>query len=254
MRTIHYCKTFIAASLMLVLFYACKTPKDKVANDDIHVCTSYIDSTSYLDSTLELVGNPDLFWPDNIRELKVEFLDGDVAIQEKVINTAKEWEKYCSMRFSFGKFPKPDITISFKDKGSSSYIGTDSRKHRPSMNFGWFDNSTSQSEYNRVVLHEFGHALGFYHEHQNDKDNPIIWNKTAVNKYYKGPPNNWTKDEINNNIYLRYGSTEKTGTAYDPLSIMVYGIPKEFTSNGYHVEAPDKLSANDKTFIRKVYP
>ncbi|WP_218780913.1 hypothetical protein [Paenibacillus amylolyticus] len=34
------------------------------------------------------------------------------------------------------------------------------------MNFGWFDQDTEESEFERTVMHEFGHALGCIHEHQ----------------------------------------------------------------------------------------
>ena len=35
------------------------------------------------------------------------------------------------------------------------------------MNYGWLEPDTSTREYQRVVRHEFGHALGMIHEHQN---------------------------------------------------------------------------------------
>jgi hypothetical protein len=41
------------------------------------------------------------------------------------------------------------------------------------------------------VIHEFGHALGLIHEHQNPSGG-IQWNKPVVCRYYEGPPNNRT--------------------------------------------------------------
>ena len=35
------------------------------------------------------------------------------------------------------------------------------------MNYGWLEPDTELREYQRVVRHEFGHALGMIHEHQN---------------------------------------------------------------------------------------
>jgi len=39
--------------------------------------------------------------------------------------------------------------------------------HEPTMNYGWLKDDTDDVEYRRVVIHEFGHALGAIHEHQN---------------------------------------------------------------------------------------
>ena len=47
------------------------------------------------------------------------------------------------------------------------------------MNYGWFDSETTDDEYRRVVLHEFGHALGLAHEHQSPGV-AIPWNEQKV--------------------------------------------------------------------------
>jgi serralysin len=43
---------------------------------------------------------------------------------------------------------------------------------KPTMNYGWMTPDSSDDEVHRVVAHEFGHALGLIHEHQNP-DTPI---------------------------------------------------------------------------------
>jgi len=60
------------------------------------------------------------------------------------------------------------------------------------MNFGWFDDNTSDSEFSRTVIHEFGHALGMIHEHQHPLA-AIPWDKDKVYTYYAGYPNYWSK-------------------------------------------------------------
>ena len=55
------------------------------------------------------------------------------------------------------------------------------------------------TEYERVVVHEFGHALGAIHEHQNPKGG-IEWNLPAVYKYFAGPPNFWSKEDVDVNV------------------------------------------------------
>lgn len=190
-------------------------------------------------------------WPKT--NLKVTFLDGDPEVISRVTEVAKEWEKYCGIRFLFGNFPNPDISISFRYLGSWSCIGTDSQKNSPSMNFGWLIRETEQSEYERVVLHEFGHALGFVHEHQR-MDAQIKWNRPAVYAYYEQPPNNWPKNDVDENIFERYNRPTSNGTSFDPNSIMMYAVPAEVTEDNVGIPWPFKLSELDKQFARKMYP
>lgn len=51
------------------------------------------------------------------------------------------------------------------------------------MNYGWLYPDTPDQEYSRVVLHEFGHALGAIHEHQHPEA-AIPWDKPKVYEYY----------------------------------------------------------------------
>ncbi len=185
--------------------------------------------------------------------LFVQFLDGDLTVQQRVIETAKQWEQVCGIRFRFGEFAAPDITISFLRKGSWSYIGTDSQLMRPSMNLGWLTPSTAQHEFDRVVLHEFGHALGCIHEHQAPSAS-INWNRPAVYSYYGRPPNSWKPYEVDQNIFFQYDATQTNGTAFDPHSIMIYAIPAFLTLDGYHVDWNTTLSAQDIEFAAALYP
>lgn len=186
--------------------------------------------------------------------LTVTFLDGDPVVQQKVIATAKEWEQYCGIHFNFGTFTNADITISFKYEGSWSLVGKYSAQVSPSMNLGWLDRDTNQDEYNRVVLHEFGHALGFLHEHTNPNGNHIQWNKPLVYEYYKGPPNNWDKLDVDQNIFAKYNLKEINSSVFDPNSIMLYEIPAFLTTNGYSTHSNSKISDLDKQYAAKLYP
>lgn len=186
--------------------------------------------------------------------LTVMFLDGDPAVQDRVKSTAKEWEKYCGIHFIFGRYTSADITISFKYKGSWSYIGNYSTVNSPSMNLGWLQANTSQEEYDRVVLHEFGHAIGFIHEHQNPNGNPIQWNKPVVYAYYNAPPNNWDKNDVDNNIFKKYAVDEINSSVFDPNSIMLYAFPTSLTTNHYSTHSNSKISEADKKYAAETYP
>ena len=118
--------------------------------------------------------------------LRCRFLDGSATQKAKVEQMAHEWEKYCSMKITFGDDPASEVRISFvADPGSWSAIGNDCLvasyfpAYQPTMNFGWLRDDTDDLEYQRVVVHEFGHALGCIHEHQSPTET-LSWNTAAV--------------------------------------------------------------------------
>ena len=103
------------------------------------------------------------------------------------------------------------------------------------------------------MLHEFGHALGCVHEHQNPAGG-IQWNEDAVYEYYGGPPNNWSMAEVEHNVLQTYDENLTVHTQVDPASIMMYPIPPGLTLGGFEIELNTQLSPTDKEFIRKAYP
>jgi hypothetical protein len=193
------------------------------------------------------------------RVLRIRFLDGDPGVQKKVIAAAKRWLVFANIKFDFGPHPEADIRISFLQQGSWSAIGTDAlvREYfplsEPTMNYGWLTPDSTAQEITRVVLHEFGHALGCIHEHQNPAGG-IQWNKEAVYQELSGPPNNWDPATIDFNIFQTYAVAQTQFTDVDPKSIMMYPIPKTWTLNGFEVGINQNLSATDRRFIRGRYP
>jgi hypothetical protein len=191
------------------------------------------------------------------RSLRVRFLEGTDVMKAKVEQVAHAWEQYANIKFVFGADPDAEIRISFThDPGSWSYLGTDALtipKTDPTMNYGWLRDNTPNDEYNRVTLHEFGHALGCIHEHQNPTA-AIPWNKPVVYRYYGGSPNNWSQAQVDANLFQKYGTDITQYTDFDLHSIMLYPISKDMTTGGYEVGLNIALSDLDKAFISKVYP
>jgi hypothetical protein len=192
------------------------------------------------------------------RTLKICFLDGSKTQRKRTIEHSVGWLKYANIQFDFtADRNHSDIRISFEaDTGSWSYIGTDNlhiEGNEPTMNFGWLQDDTEDVEYNRVVLHEFGHALGCIHEHQNPQGG-IQWNEEAVYKFFGGPPNNWSRQETYENVIMKYALDQLNATKYDPHSIMLYAFPATLIKGGTATHENKRLSGNDKRFIRKIYP
>jgi hypothetical protein len=188
--------------------------------------------------------------------LTVGFLDGDPDVQQVVQDMSMEWTDHINLIFEFGDHPKPDIRISFSLAGSWSYLGTDAHGiavDRPTMNFGWLQPGLSEAEYRRVILHEFGHALGAVHEHQN----PVVeipWDREAVYRQYATAPNFWGRETVDVNIFQTYQVERTNHSQFDPKSIMLYPIPNELTIGDFEVGWNDTLSVLDRQFMSSQYP
>lgn len=186
--------------------------------------------------------------------LQVRFLDGDQVVQAKVKAIAAEWTKYSGISFVFSESPNADIRISFRGRGSWSYIGPCWQRlgvpqNQPTMNFDRLTPTSSEEEYRRFVLHEFGHALGLVHEHQSPAVT-IAWDKEKVYKYYEGL---LTRQQVDENIFHKYSTESTNYTAFDPDSIMLYYIPNEWTLGDFETKWNTKLSVLDKNFVKVWY-
>jgi serralysin len=198
-------------------------------------------------------------WPTGAH-LKCRFLDGTPTQRAKVIHQAKTWESYANIHIDFVTTSDEQVRIAFQPgQGSWSGVGCDVLNtkyfaaNEATMNFGWLLDDTEDAEYERVVVHEFGHALGCIHEHQSPTEN-LKWNVEAVYAQFGGPPNNWDKATIDSNILQKYSAKGINATIFDPESIMLYQFPAELFLD--HVGTPlnTALSAKDKSFIAQVYP
>ena len=132
-------------------------------------------------------------------------------------------------------------------KGAWSYLGTDNLKEpksKPTMNFGWIDAMT--------IMHEFGHALGMIHEHQNPRGTPIPWNKPVVYEWAK-KTQGWDKNLTDNNIINGYDVSTLNGSNYDPLSIMLYFFAPEMTLDKKGTTINPRLSGYDVKWITDLY-
>jgi len=197
---------------------------------------------------------------DNGRTLRCRFLDGDDFQQGKVKEKAAIWQNYANITFSFVTDPDAEIRISFQaDPGSWSAVGTDCLvsdyfpQYQPTMNYGWLRDDTDDEEYERVVVHEFGHALGCIHEHQSPNEN-LQWNADAVYKAFSGPPNFWNKDDIDHNILQKYSPDGMSATTFDLQSIMLYQFDGSLFTDGVGTPLNTHLSDMDKQMIGQMYP
>lgn len=192
-------------------------------------------------------------------QIRVKFMEGDDDLRERVREVAERWtaDDMADLEFVWvGDDDDAEVRIAFKQgDGSWSYMGTFCREipaDEPTMNYGWLTPDSDDAELQRVVLHEFGHALGLIHEHQNPQ-RAINWNEPAVIADLSGPPNNWGEDQIRNNVLNRYDPDAVSSTDVDADSIMMYPIPAAWTNDGFSADMNPDLSETDREFIRREY-
>lgn len=181
--------------------------------------------------------------------IRVGFIGGSSAQRAKVASIAGEWTQFANVTLKFIDSGESDVRVAFDPNGGSwSFVGTDALavdKKEPTMNLAWIERET--------VLHEFGHTLGLIEEHQNPSAK-ISWNKAAIQKSFQGPPNFWSKQDIEEKMFKQVPK-EQIGDyrEFDPKSIMTFSFPPEQTG-GVALGMAKDLSASDKALVRRLYP
>jgi serralysin len=196
-------------------------------------------------------------WPLDTH-LSVRFLDGNPELHARVLAAAQQWF-VPGVRLTVGPAqPGQDaqIRIAFNPNGGSwSYIGREClgiHPSQPTMNLGWAKLSTPDEQLASVVIHEWGHALGLLHEH-NHPGAAIEWNKAAVYADLEGPPNYWSKEKIDLNVFKRYAAADVITTAFDDVSVMIYPVRAAWNMAKKPFRPSSKLSAGDAATIRRLY-
>lgn len=204
-----------------------------------------------------LAGETNKMWdPGQTLRVFLEPANSTVRMRVNVMNFAREWEQWANIRFDFvEQRAGAHIRVGF-EKGwkNFSMIGKDALLLPDFMNTMNFDelDSYSEREVRTVVLHEFGHALGYIHEHQSPAAG-INWDKEKVYAFFE-QQYKWSRLEVDINLFHKYSATSTNFSAYDPLSIMHYYIPPELTTDGKGTTQNNDFSATDMLHTRMMYP
>lgn len=225
------------------------------------------------------------------RALKVCLFNGNDTVARLIREAASEWSRYANIRLDFGP---PDrwynclspqtgfaqIRIGFSGSGFWSVVGNDSESRleswSPSMNLQGFnrlyspDKMPPQEVLQRAlpyhvatIKHEFGHALGLLHEHQNPalkcQDQLKLTGSNNVYEYFGKPENNWTPDEVDRNLgFIGQSDPDYVQGTPDLKSIMMYSIPESVFKLGKQspcfVPTNYEISEKDKQVIARIYP
>ncbi len=204
-------------------------------------------------------------WQKNM-VLNVVFLDGSSDLHQLVRQTAPEWLQNTSLSFQFfdqlNQAPtQTHIRISFKlHSGSTLGDHQDYVSKTPTMNlFDLTSKHISDSRAQRLILHEFGHALGFEHEYRSrywPYGERVIKQVTA-NCYPKMELIGYSPQlavthckDINATI----NSSLAYLTAYDENSIMNYPISfEQKDGSNKQIKAAVSLSILDRYAMERWY-
>lgn len=189
------------------------------------------------------------------------FFIGGAEPQRAVVRAAfNQWKKL-GIGLTFKEVKKvgeSTVRIGFDHSdGSWSYVGREILDHprEKTMNFGW---DLTQNAYGMTTaVHEIGHTIGFQHEHQSPFAG-IVWNKQAVYDEFSGPPNNWSKSEIDFNIISKMPANQVKGSLWDPKSVMEYEFEAGLIAKPIQYQngifPPGIISSQDKIAVRAFYP
>ncbi len=211
-----------------------------------------------------LIAHRNILWR-NGQIIKVKFLvEEDKGYRAFIASIAKSWEKHANITFEFVSHEetKADINIySNNEANPSSQLGINAKYVKQSMNLPLYDEykkmkKEDESDYyflvlRSVVLHEFGHALGLNHEHQNPNAG-ICWNEPMV--YKMCADSKPQMQECKSNWLEPKTGSDLISSAYDRYSIMHYRIKNKLTSCDYDAPWNTDLSMMDKRWVHFLYP
>ncbi len=203
---------------------------------------------------VQLVMDTPFKW--EVDKVRVYFMDvKDESVISRTIEVANEWSKYADIKFKKSEsIYRSDIRVSFREKkGYQPVVGNKAKLARLSGRSTLFLqdlDKKSESEFKRVILHEFGHALGLRHELRSP-DAKILWDKPKVYKYFE-EVYGWNTTKVDSNVLAKV-NTDKY-SKFDKNSIMIYAIPDSLTKDKTGFHWPKKLSRLDKTTIGDYYP
>ena len=97
-----------------------------------------------------------------------------------------------------------------------------------------------------LVIHEFGHALGMYHEMKNPNIK-LTWIESVLIQMYGNA--NFVKTQITSPI----SASQVNATAFDKNSVMIYPLPATTNKEGIAMAGINKYTDLDRQWLAQTY-
>ncbi|OCT28050.1 M12 family metallopeptidase [Pseudomonas putida] len=187
---------------------------------------------------VSFLGAPDRKLKMSVFELACQWVDLSGANLE--LDLSEDDDQHAQIRILTGKHLPHN----------ESDIGTDALAHQDdtmSLNV-----IPGDELFETTVLHEFGHALGFEHEHFHP-DASIPWNEPVLIEAYKHAAG-WSEQDVREQYLNKRPDNELIKTQYDTRSIMHYPVTAWMTLDSSEIGQNTELSAKDIDLMRLAYP
>lgn len=205
--------------------------------------------------------------------LRFCFLDGNLEQRRRVASVARGWSLYANLDLDFGLRDLPRdcstqgdsstfLRITLNNQGNWAFVGTDARgapARQPQISITLpplHSGADMDQEANRMILHEFGHLIGFVHGFSHPKARcaeRVDWELARRWAAVRG----WNVAVLRS-VLAGSPSEEVKAGDIDPESVMTYVLPAEIfrddsASDCIHTPGPG-LSLGDKLAALEAYP
>lgn len=196
------------------------------------------------------------YWSAKGVVLTVGFMEQTPSdLANRIVLHANAWSKHANVKFVLSNV-SPQVRITRSKSGYYSYLGTDILHIGPNqetMCLQDFTMNTPESEFIRVVRHEFGHTLAFPHEHMRQELVNRIDKQKAI--AYFARTQGWTPQMTMQQVLTPLSEVSLMGTPHaDQTSIMCYQLPGELTIDGQPIIGGSDIDQMDIDFVGKIYP
>jgi hypothetical protein len=196
------------------------------------------------------------YWGAAGVDLTVSFVEAvSAALRGRILSHANAWGESADVQFRWTQ-QGGQVRVSLAGRSYWSYLGVDVLSippSEPTMALGGFTSRTPESEFVRVVRHEFGHTLGLVHEHLRrelvarlDRARVIAWGARTQG---------WSEAvSVAQMLTPVEESALLEPTRTDGDSVMCYAFGGDLAVDGRPITGGTDIDALDRAYVAKLYP